>query len=370
MIYFDVTKMSAAKHRSGLMRVSGRLRDELGASVQEVVWRERVWHHAGVRGSRVALKPEDWVLTVELFCEAERPGFWEFLRKKPCRMAGVFHDAIPISHPHITWPQSVARHPEYVKMLAAFDRVFAISRASAEVLTGFWAWQGAERRAEIKPIQLGADFLKGARPEPGKTVGARASFLTVGILEPRKNQAFLLEVCEALWSDGLEFELHVVGRVNPHFGKPVVEKIAALRKRGRRVTHHEGVSDDVLLTLYREARATVFPTIAEGCGLPVLESLWLGVPCVCSDLPVLSENADGGGCVAVRMNDRAAWVNALKRAITDDAWCAGLRAEAAARVLPTWGETAEGLRSALEKQGGFSIRSIRRQDADSGEERG
>ena len=352
MIYFDVTKMGAAKHRSGLMRVSGRLRDELGARVQEVVWRERAWQRADGNGqARVGLKPEDWVLTAELFCEAERPGLWEFLRAKPCRVAATFNDAIPISHPHITWPQSVSRHPEYMKMLAAFDRVFAISRTSAELLTEFWSWQGGERRAAVETISLGADFLKQARPAPvdatQKAQGARGSLLTVGILEPRKNQVFLLEVCEALWSEGLEFELNVVGRRNPHFGKPVVEKIATLRKRGRRVVHHEGVGDEALLKLYRDARATVFPTIAEGCGLPVLESLWMGVPCVCSDLPVLRENADGGGCVAVALNDQAAWVAALRRVLTDDAWCAALRAEAAGRVLPTWGETAEQLWAGL-----------------------
>lgn len=350
MIYFDVTKMGAAKHRSGLMRVSGRLREELGANVTEVVWRERAWHHTGDgAGGRVSFKPEDWLLTAELFCETERPGLWNFLHEKPCRIAATFNDAIPISHPHITWPQSVARHPEYMKMLAAFDRVFAISRASAEVLTGFWNWQGVERRASVETILLGADFLKRARPEPMTAVAAgRASLLTVGILEPRKNQAFLLEVCEALWSEGLSFELHVAGRVNPHFGKPVVERIAALRKGGRPVTHHEGVGDEVLLKLYRDARATVFPTIAEGCGLPVLESLWLGVPCVCSDLPVLRESADGGGCVAVALNDKAAWVAALRRVITDAAWCETLRAEAARRVLPAWAETAAGLTRSLE----------------------
>src|SRR4051812_48690197 len=38
MIYYDTTKMGAAKHRSGLTRVSGRLREELGGTVTPVVW--------------------------------------------------------------------------------------------------------------------------------------------------------------------------------------------------------------------------------------------------------------------------------------------------------------------------------------------
>jgi glycosyltransferase involved in cell wall biosynthesis len=350
MIYFDVTKMGGAKHRSGLMRVSCRLREELGAAAVEVVWRDRIWRHAQ-RGDSVRLRASDWLLVAELFCEAERPGFWKFLQEKPCRLAAIFHDAIPLKHPHITWPQSVARQPEYMKMLAAFDRVFAVSQTSREELTQFWRWQGLEGCATVETIQLGADFLK--RPRPSGLVAARAnelSLVSVGILEPRKNQMFLLDVCEALWCEGLVFELHLVGRVNPHFGQPVKARVAALRKSGRRVSHHKAMSDEALLALYKNARASVFPTIAEGCGLPVLESLWLGVPCVCSDLPVLRENADDGGCVVLTPNDTGAWVKALRRVLADADWAMKLRGEAAAgRVLPTWAQTAQTMRAILER---------------------
>ena len=74
---------------------------------------------------------------------------------------------------------------------------------------------------------------------------------------------------------------------------------------------HSEASDGELSALYSRARASVFPTLAEGCGLPLLESLWMGVPCVCSDLPVLLENARGGGCLWVPSGDPAAWGSAL-----------------------------------------------------------
>ena len=350
MIYFDVTKMGAAKHRSGLMRVSGRLRDELGAAVVDVVWRERAWRRAG-DGASVALAAEDWVFSAELFSEEERPGLWEFIRARRCRLAAIFNDAIPLQHPHITWPQSVVRHPEYMKMLASFDRVFAISEASRSDLVEFWRWQGADVRAGVETILLGADFQEGLVRETGaageKSQTGGPALLCVGIIEPRKNQAFLLEVCEALWTEGLVFELNVVGRVNPHFGKPIRARMETLAKTRGGLRIHDALSDAELRALYRRARATVFPTIAEGCGLPLLESLWLGVPCVCSDLPVLRENADGGGCVSVRVNDARAWHEALRRVLTDDAWIAELRAQAAARRLTTWGETAGVLKAGL-----------------------
>jgi glycosyltransferase involved in cell wall biosynthesis len=339
MIFFDVTKSASAGHRSGLTRVSTRLRDELGTAVQPVVWTN--WDRAVAK--------DDWFLSCELFSEAERPGFWNFLKDPPCRLAAFFNDAIPLKLPHVTWPHSVARHPEYLKMLASFDRVLAISEASRRELVEFWRWQGVEPRAKVGTILLGADFDRASRTIKVSSDKSQVPglLLCVGIIEPRKNQTFLLEVCAELWREGLAFELHLVGRVNPHFGRPIAEKVKLLRKEFPGLHFHEAADDRTVGELYGRARANVYPTLAEGCGLPLLESLWRGVPCVCSDLPVLRENADAGGCLAVAPNDMAAWKSALRAVLTDPAVGQKLRAEAAARTLPRWADTAAQLRAAL-----------------------
>jgi glycosyltransferase involved in cell wall biosynthesis len=344
MIYLDVTKSGKAGHRSGLTRVNARLAEELGAAAAAVCWDEG-WRGSG-NGAPVTPAPNDWILTAELFSEEERPGFSEFLRTRRCRIAAIFHDAIPLRHPDITWPQSVARHPSYMKLLAGFDRVWAVSESSRKDLAGFWRWQGVEDRPRVDVLGLGADFTGGPRVAARLSPPA-SSLLCVGILEPRKNQLFLLEVCERLWREGLAFDLHLVGRVNPHFGAPVVAGIDALRPARRGLHYHEAADDGKVLELYAKARASVFPTIAEGCGLPLLESLWMGVPCVCSDLPVLRENADGGGCLPVTPGDVAAWAVALSRVLTDETLQVHLGVEALTRPLPTWAEAAQVLRAAL-----------------------
>lgn len=348
MIWFDVTKSGSARHLSGLMRLSARLRDELGAAVRPVSWdaRRRGWREAGGRRP-VTPAAADWLVTVEQFNEAERPGFRDFLRARPCRLAAVFCDAIPLQHPHITWPQSVARHPEYMKLLAGFDRVWSISVASRDVLTGFWRWQQAEVRADTAVLALGADFDRRPRAEPASAAPAGRQVLTVGIVEPRKNQGLLLDAAERLWTAGLDFEVHVVGRVNPHFGPPLAARLRARAKTERRLHYHEAAADAVLERLYATSRVTAFPTIAEGHGLPVLESLWRGRPCVCSDLPVLREVAESGGCVLAPPNEPAAWADALRRLLTDDAAWLRLAAEAAARKLPTWADSARTLLDGL-----------------------
>lgn len=336
MIFFDTTKTGDAGHRSGLTRVSARLRAGLGSLATGAAW------------NAIAPGPTDWFLTSELFSEEERPGFTAFLAAHRCRLAAIFHDAIPLKHPHITWPQSVARHPGYMKLLSRFDRVWTVSQASREELLGFWHWQGVDQTPPVDVLALGADFDGMARLTSRLPSPACPRLLSVGIVEPRKNQALLLEVCEQLWTEGLVFELHLVGRVNPHFGGPIATRIKQLRRTRRTSLHfHEAADDATLAELYATARATVFPTIAEGCGLPLLESLWRGVPCVCSDLPVLLENAAGGGCLPVGTNDPTAWKDALRRIITDDALAFRLTREATSRPLPTWQAASATLATAL-----------------------
>lgn len=346
MIYYDTTKMGAAKHRSGLTRLTSRLREEMGSAVTPAFWAEGFRDYKD--RSPLAFKPEDWLLTVEMFSEAERPGFSAFVQNPPCRLAAVFHDAIPVRFPHITWPQSVQRHPEYMKLLAGFDRTWAISEATRRDFTGFWRWQGVTPKAPVEVIELGADFDSSKRVQRDPLITTRCPLLLcVGIIEPRKNQAFLLDVAEALWRDRLNFELHVVGRVNPHFGAPVAARMLALQKREPRFRFHAQAGDRELGRLYAGAKAVVFPTIAEGCGLPLLEALWRGVPCVCSDLPVLRENAGGGGCLVAKVNDPADWQAKLRTVLTVAAESRRLQTEAMARPLPRWTDTAQTLMKAL-----------------------
>jgi hypothetical protein len=133
--------------------VSARLADELGDSVREVSWTS--WDRSMSAG--------DWFFTAELFSEEERPGFSAFLAARSGRAAAVFHDAIPLKWPQITWPQSVARHPSYMKMLAQFDRVWAVSAASCAELAGFWRWQGLEQVPPLDVLALGADADRAPR---------------------------------------------------------------------------------------------------------------------------------------------------------------------------------------------------------------
>jgi len=337
MIFFDTTDASAWSHESGLARVSRRLSSELGDAAACVRW----------PGIPKGAGPSDWYLTPEIFSEADRPGFTAFAEARPFRLAAIYHDAIPIKHPAITWPASVRRHPGYMKLLSRFDRVWAVSAASRDELLGFWRWQGIGKTPQVDVLALGADGMGLPRPRVAAIPATPPRLVSVGILEPRKNQDVLLDAFEALQGEGIEFELHLVGRVNPHFGRAIKRRVGSIAARLPGLAHHENMGDRELAGLLGSARATAFASIAEGCGLPQLESLWMGVPCVCSDLPPLVENAAGGGCAVVAGNSAASWADALRQILTDDAFHGRLVSAALGRPLPTWAAAAATLRGSL-----------------------
>ena len=345
MLFFDITKAAGANHHSGIQRVSARLRAELAAlrpgGLVPVRWGARTEGWQRMDGAAFAPAAGDWLFTPELFSEPERPGCTRWLAAPGCRTAAVFHDAIPLKLPHFTWPQSVARHPGYLKLLAGFDRVFANSESSREELEGYWRWAQPPRRAAVTVLPLGADGNGQPRVRNRDLPPAPPQVVTVGILEPRKNQTLLLDAAERLWAAGFAFGLHLVGRVNPHFGPPLVARIREAEARRPGLKYHGPLPDGDLARLFEQCRLAVFPSLAEGNGLPVLEALWAGVPCLCSQLPALAEHAQGGGCVQLPPVDPARWAEELRSLLTDDRRIADLTTGALNRPLPTWRDAAE-----------------------------
>ena len=105
--------------------------------------------------------------------------------------------------------------------------------------------------------------------------------------------------------------------------------------------------DDLMPPLMRAADIFAFPSEREGFGLVVLEAQAAALPAVVSDLPVLRENADGGGCLTARINDATDWAEKLRTVLTDTEENRRLQAAAMARSLPRWAETAAALRRGL-----------------------
>ncbi|MBC2607813.1 glycosyltransferase [Pelagicoccus albus] len=344
-LLFDITKASKQSHYSGVLRVSKCLKEELSKVLEdelvEVIWSDRKQtFRAPAIGRDFSVEAEDVLLTAELFSEAERPGIEAFLRSSSCRAYAIFHDAIPLRFPEFTWPHSVQRHPSYMKMLSLFDGVFGVSQHSSIVLEEYWEWLGYEYSPSVKSIQLGAD---GLFPEPFKPLvkeGESFDVLMLGIIEKRKGNDLALDACSRLWDEGLDFDLHVVGRANPYFGRDIERRMKRMAKSGRPITLHGHLDDDGLKALIPQMDLLLFASRAEGCGLPVLESLWSGLPVLSSKLPPVKESARFGGCSFFKPDDSVDLAGQLKRLVQNRNLVTELRHGINTEMLPTWKLTA------------------------------
>jgi glycosyltransferase involved in cell wall biosynthesis len=101
-----------------------------------------------------------------------------------------------------------------------------------------------------------------------------------------------------------------------------------------------GIDDATLLRAYGNADFTVFPSLHEGFGLPVAESLALGVPVVTSNYGSTAEIAAGGGCLLVDPRDDDDLTDAMRRLLTDPALVEELRGQIARRPRRTWDDFA------------------------------
>ena len=103
-------------------------------------------------------------------------------------------------------------------------------------------------------------------------VGTLPLILVVGSHEPRKNHLRVLEAAERLWATASRFQLLFVG--GSSWRSDDFERLAAhLASLGRPVGIVRRASEEDLWAAYRLARFSVFPSLAEGFGLPVAESL-------------------------------------------------------------------------------------------------
>ncbi len=254
----------------------------------------------------------------------------------------LFHDAIALKYPELTPAKTVARFPAYLSELLRFDGVAAVSEDSRDSLTDYWRWLGVREMPPVQAIPLGVEPMSlpfGNKSEaPEKPV-----VLCVGSLEGRKNHLALLEACEQLWARGVNFELRLIGLAQPDTGRAALARVQALQAAGRALRYDGPLGDADVAKAYDDCTFTVYPSELEGFGLPVVESLAHGKPCICSARGALGESARGGGCLALARMDAAPIAASMEKLLQSAGDLAELTAAARARTLRTWPEYADAL---------------------------
>jgi glycosyltransferase involved in cell wall biosynthesis len=204
----------------------------------------------------------------------------------------------------------------------------------------------AIRRAAIDRFHLQSDRVVAVplaaapcfRPTPPPQ---RSSpyLLYVGTLEPRKNISWILDLWRELRREH-PIDLVLAGRRRPDFAEIPPEpglQVAGL------------TPEQDLPALYSGAVACLYPSHYEGFGLPVLEAMQCGALMLASRDPAIMEVA-GDGAILLDVRDRAAWMAALRSAVTQSERMRGLRERALARAGDfSWKNTARLTKAVYER---------------------
>jgi len=218
-------------------------------------------------------------------------------------------------------------------------RIIAISQSTAADIRRYL--RVPPSRVDVIPEGVGASPAGDPEPEAALRerhgLADRAVALSVSAKRPHKNLMALLEAVAAIPAQRRPV-LVIPGYATPHEQQ--------LRERAQAL----GIGDDVrflgwvsgaeLEGLYALASVSVFPSLYEGFGLPVLEAMRRGVPVACSNRSSLPEVA-GDAALLFDPEDPRAITAAIERVLRDPAEAERLRSagrEQAARF--TWAATA------------------------------
>ncbi|MEO0428826.1 MAG: glycosyltransferase [Pseudomonadota bacterium] len=226
----------------------------------------------------------------------------------------LLHDLIPITHPEFARAEAAQRFRARLDAALRARRLIYNSLATERGVAAYAALQDrVPPRGTVLPLGIAPPPSSDPSACAADTSRGAGHFVQLGTIEGRKNHVLILMLWRGL-SEGVEPEraphLHIVGRR----GWSAEQAFAMLDRgeiAGRTVFEHNDLSDGAVAALMAGARALLFPSFAEGYGLPLGEALAAGVPVIAADLPALREL---GGDVPewIAPQDGPGWLKAVR----------------------------------------------------------
>lgn len=211
-------------------------------------------------------------------------------------LIGCLYDIIPLLYPAaVEEANCAAFHQWFAHVLSQCDAIICISKSVAlDYLAHLQESPVPDLRTrQLGWFSLGADFeaKKNITPTPIVEEFIKNKpifFLSVGTIEPRKAYPIALAAFEKLWAQGDERIYVIVGRAG--WNTTTLQKlIKSHPEYGRKLYWFADANDADLRLFYQQAQALVFPSFAEGFGMPLVEALYYGASVIASDIPVFRE---------------------------------------------------------------------------------
>ena len=242
------------------------------------------------------LLPGSAIISLGAGWATDYAGVERLAKRNNCKVVSFVHDIFPVTSPQLSGLADRKKNKRFRLWLdhAARNSNLLICNSSytKEQVEHYLA------RANITADVNVAAFPHEFKPLPGSqqalrrevTETAQSKFiLCVGTIEVRKNIIELLHAWAAIQSTGTRTpQLVLAGRKGWEV-RDVYEFLHRTAFVGKTVKIVDKPSDAELEFLYHNCEFTVFPSLFEGWGLPIGESLWFGKPVVCAANASMSE---------------------------------------------------------------------------------
>lgn len=309
--------------------------DWIGATAEALACREPLSHLLRAADPGCARPPVVFLAEVILDNTAEARVRWA--RDHGYLTAFVFHDMLPIYEARYVDAAVAEAFPSYLAAVRAADALYANSGFSLREFERWHRDHGEPVPERREAIWLPAQFSDHARVETAPDAEGELHILCVSTIEPRKNHRSLIEAFQALRRRRPDLPVHLNLVGNSYTGADGLAAWVRLAERAdAHIVWHGILSDGDLAGQYGRAHFTVYPSLAEGFGLPIMESLWMGRPCLCHEGGVMAELAADGGCLTVDMNHVAEVSAALEEMVTNADLRAILNRQVQTRAIGTW----------------------------------
>lgn len=243
----------------------------------------------------------------------------------------MVHDTIPLDYPQFCRLHAAKVFSEKLAMVSAHaDMVVHTARCTAAQTTAHFT-----RIGRVPPGVVSLLGVSLADPDAG-ALGAITTpyFVALGTIEPRKNLALLVKVWRKLQAAGGQVpHLYIVGN-RGWADAGLFADLAGLTADGH-VSLLHGLSDGAVVALLQGAEALLFPSLAEGFGLPPLEAAAMAVPVWAGNLPVVVELLHDYP-VYLDTSDVYAWATAINHQMKHRKQ--GRDADRQIRVPPSWAD--------------------------------
>jgi glycosyltransferase involved in cell wall biosynthesis len=253
-----------------------------------------------VRGAAVSPTSSDLLILPDAYWTA--PEIWSTVAKY--RQSGAFvatlvYDLIPLTHPQFVGSKRSQKFRRYLEQVIwNSDLIVAISRTVRDDVARFIDQELTPSDQpvcrDIRSFVLGAEIAYaqgGIRPEISNLFSRSdrySPYLMVGSFDPRKNHHQAIDAFEQLWAQDPQLKLCMFGRMGSMCAD-VIERIQKHPMLGRGLYVFHDANDAELLHAYQHASGVLLPSIVEGFGLPIVESLWHGKKTFVSDTPIHRE---------------------------------------------------------------------------------